>query len=216
MNQKYLEFRDWLIDNPSSGISINSGYQSEIILYKSPYGSFIHKRPLNNFFLLSYVNACLIKREYKALRLLIGIKNIPNVYGYDNGIFMDYYDAKNLREVHLNNEDLSKNFFNSFLATILEIHSRGIAHCDLKRKENILKDSNGGCLIVDFGICIYKSNILFKPFFNLLAQADLNAYIKIKYKNKFDAISESDLKIYHLTLAERILKKLRMVKKGWL
>lgn len=216
MNQRYLEFRVWLRENPASGVSINSGYQSEIILYKSPYGNYVHKRPLRKFILLAVINTYLIKREYKALKSLRGINNIPNVYGYDKGIFMDHYNAKNLREVNANNEDLSLAFYDSLLETIHEIHARGIVHCDLKRKENILKDNTGKCLIVDFGICIYKSNLFFKLFFKLLVQSDLNAYIKLKYKNKLDSLSKADLEIYNLTQAERLLKKLRALKKKWL
>lgn len=209
MTHSFLEFKNLFKNNTLAGKCINSGNQADIILYDSPYGAFVHKRPSKKNRVFYIVNNVLLKREYQTLKLLQDISCIPRVYDYDYGIFMDYYPCKNLREYGRNNNLIPPNFFNSLLRTLTILHQRGIAHCDLKRKENILVQDSGDCLIIDFGVCIYRSNFFFKPLFKLFTQSDLNAYIKLKYGNKFNLLSKEDQSIYRLTTIEKLLKMLR-------
>jgi serine/threonine protein kinase len=107
-------------------------------------------------------------------------------------------------------------FYAEMLKTIESIHARGVAHGDLKRKDNILVTQDSRPCLIDFGVSIFRKPG-FHPFnhfrHSFSHQHDFNAWVKHKYDRKFQDISPEDAK-YHQPL--RIERMARTIKKNWL
>jgi predicted Ser/Thr protein kinase len=86
----------------------------------------------------------------------------------------------------------------------------GIAHGDLKRKDNLMVDKDLKPYLIDFGTAIVKydrSGFIKKMVFDVLKKTDLNAWIKHKYKRSYDKISSEDLNYYSPTWIEKFYRK---------
>ena len=76
------------------------------------------------------------------------------------------------------------------------MHAAGVAHSDLKRKDNIIVGSGERPYLIDFGIAVRRSarNGLFNRLvFARLKQMDLNAWVKLKYGRRIDPETERDV-----------------------
>ena len=193
--------------NLNAAIPFKEGNQSKIYKIQTEFNTFIYKVPAGSNFIIKTINAFLIKREYKVLKQIQHIKGVPEVFFYNKGIFMKFYKGVNIRDFMNTHTKIKVEFHSQLLETIQNLHNEGIAHCDLKRKENILILDDQSFVILDFGISYRYRNRIFKPLFKLLKQTDLNAYIKIKYDKNYNHLSDDDKKIYKLTRIEKILKK---------
>ena len=131
------------------------------------------------------IGPILIRREYGALQKLIGVKGIPQLkFKIDKcAIAMEHIDHKTLSMFP---EDAVGNEFYAKLAKVVEnIHSRGVAHCDLRSRGNVLVGENGEPYVVDFAACVYLGrgiNPFTKWLFNQFVEADKNAVIRLKSK----------------------------------
>lgn len=92
------------------------------------------------------------------------------------------------------------------------MHAAGIAHGDLKRKENTLVGPNETPYIVDFGVACLKRGGLhhFRRIrFEQTRQMDLNAYIKLKYGPFTDQMAAEDAELYRPLFIERLARRAR-------
>ena len=104
------------------------------------------------------------------------------------------------------------------MAALLEVlqatHRAGVAHADLKRKENILVTPDGLPVLIDFGsavTCADGSSGFRCWMFRQTCQIDLNAWIKHKYLGRYDEISSEDLPYYQPTVIERVVRPIRRI-----
>lgn len=82
----------------------------------------------------------------------IDITNNALIYEYVNGIDMFSFLYENKNSKHdFNKLQSGLYMFNQLLNTVEYIHSKGIAHCDLKI-ENMLIDNYGTVKLIDFGL----------------------------------------------------------------
>jgi serine/threonine protein kinase len=116
-------------------------------------------------------------------------------------------------------------FFEDLLNLIKELHKAGVAHSDLKKKDNILVVKGKTPYIIDFGAAVIKKTG-FAPLnlylYNIARKFDFNAWVKLKY-DRYKNVSENDRKYYQWTVVERVshwikylyltLKKLLMLKR---
>ncbi len=163
--------------------------------------------------ILGLFNQRSLKKESKIYNKLKGLKGIPNCYGLTNsgGLILEHIDGHSYREKQ---DELSDNeiFFQSFLELIFSMHKMGVAHGDLKRKDNILVSVKNEPFLIDFGTAITinkKSWIIQKCVFNFLKKTDLNAWIKHKYRRNYDSIKTEDLIYYSPTLIEKCYRIIR-------
>ena len=105
------------------------------------------------------------------------------------------------------------------LATIEAMHGAGVAHGDLKRKDNIIVGSGERPYLIDFGIAVRRSasnGVFNRLVFARLQQMDLNAWVKLKYGRRIDpeterdVLSAEDAAIYRPLLIERLARALRV------
>jgi serine/threonine protein kinase len=92
------------------------------------------------------------------------------------------------------------------------MHAAGVAHGDLKRKDNIVVGPGERPYLVDFGIAALRgeSRLLNRLVFEPVKQMDYNAWVKLKYQRQFDALSPEDATLYRPLRLERIARWVRI------
>ncbi len=109
--------------------------------------------------------------------------------------------------------------FAKLLATLRAMHAAGVAHGDLKRKDNIIVGAGERPYLIDFGIAVRRSatsalwnRCVFEP----LVQMDYNAWVKLKYGRRIDpeaepgVLSAEDAALYRPLLVERVARIVRV------
>jgi predicted Ser/Thr protein kinase len=212
------------------GELLSSGYQGVVYKIRSDSSFFAGSEfdgrlPENQFLILkevmgppliSKLRRWMIRREYEAYRRLEGVSGTPRCFGLLNGdrLLLEFIEGQPLR---LSSNELvdRDEFFSALLEVILVTHRAGVAHSDLKRKENILVASNRKPYLIDFGSAVVRKNndgFWNRWVFNLACQIDLNAWVKHKYLGRYDEISADDAKYFSPTLVER---SARIVRRFW-
>ena len=107
-------------------------------------------------------------------------------------------------------------FFPELKASIDAIHAVGVAHADLKEKNNVLETPDGRPVLIDFGAAIrLKSG--FHPvnalMFRLGCRLDTQAYLRHKYGRHPEAMDPLDEALNHRTVVERASRGVREVVK---
>jgi predicted Ser/Thr protein kinase len=147
----------------------------------------------------------MIRREYEIYRRLEGVAGIPRCYGLiDDRLLLEFVAGHSLR---LSTNELPDRdaFFATLLETLLAAHRAGVAHADMKRKENILVTPDGKPFLIDFGSAVIRNEErpLSRWLFEQACQIDLNAWVKHKYLARYDLISPADEEYFRPTAIER-------------
>jgi len=162
-----------------------------------------------------WLQRLMLRRERDVYRRLAGFAGSPRCYGLlqNRYLVLDYIDAASMRTAPV--EDPGK-YFDMLLVYIKELHDRGVAHADLKRRDNLLViDGRLPCLI-DFGAAVVRKPG-FAPLnhyiYRLAQRFDFNAWAKLKYDGRFEEMTAADRVYYHRT---RIEKLARAIKRSYL
>lgn len=162
--------------------ALAGGAQSSVYLYIHPRGRFAIKVPRGNP-LWRWLGRSILRRERNIYARLEGLPGIPRCHGLVAGryLVLDYIEGESFRNAQ-GRLDPSHPFFDRLHETIEAIHARGVAHTDLKRKDNLLVQAGDIPCIIDFGAAvIIGTNPLSRGLFRIARQFDLNAWIKLKY-----------------------------------
>ena len=139
-----------------SGELLSAGYQG--VVYKVAAGSkypgidyLIVKQPMGSI-LARWFRRRMISREYSVYLRLAGIAGIPKCFGLEDGerLVLEFIDRHPLKLASGELEDREL-FFDALLKVLQASHLAGVAHADLKRKENILVTPTGLPCLIDFG-----------------------------------------------------------------
>ena len=201
------------------GRELGSGYQASVHLYRTSAGDVVVKKPHGGGPLASLWRA-LLKREQAVYARLEGIPGIPRSFGLVRGgwLALEFVAGPSLREHEARIADREA-FFAKLLATVRAMHAAGVAHGDLKRKDNIIVGPGERPYLIDFGIAVRRSatNELFdRCVFAPLVQMDLNAWVKLKYGRRVDpaaepgVLSPEDAAIYEPLPIERLARAVRV------
>jgi predicted Ser/Thr protein kinase len=202
-----------------AGRKLGSGYQASVHVYRTSAGDVVVKKPHRDG-PLRWLWRALLKREHAVYERLDGIAGIPRSLGLVGGEFLalDFVAGPSLREHDARLADREA-FFARLLTTVEAMHAAGVAHGDLKRKDNIIVGPGERPYLIDFGIAVRRSatNSLFNRLvFERLRQMDLNAWVKLKYgrrvdpETELDVLSAEDAAIYRPLLIERLARALRV------
>ncbi|MBT3993305.1 MAG: protein kinase family protein [Gammaproteobacteria bacterium] len=190
------------------------GYQG--ILYKVNIDglNLIVKKANKSSFFTGRLNQNSLHHEYKIYKQLRGLKGIPKCYGLTEkgDLILELINGQTYREFQYELEG-NDEFFNQLLALIQAMHSLGVSHGDLKRKDNIFVDEDKRPYLIDFGTAISNKNISWgnKILFAFIKKTDLNAWIKHKYRRDYQSINSKDLKYYSPTVVEDIYRSARIL-----
>jgi len=167
------------------------------------------------------VGPILIRREYGALRKLIGVKGIPQLVGridryalameHVAGISLAEFDSATRQNTSANKEAphpcsklpdsqpkvkfLDEEFYAQLRETVDQMHSRGVAHCDLRSRGNVMLGEDGRPYLVDFAACVFKGrgiNPFFRWLFHQFMLADRNAVLRIKQRHSPELLTEDE------------------------
>lgn len=122
-------------------------------------------------------------REFRALRRLQGVEGVPELYAWvaPCGILMEFLPARRLPR-HKETPP-SREFFNRAQALVDQLHERGIAHGDLRRK-NILLDDSEKPYLIDFETAVTAKpgvgGVASRYAFRRMAQVDRLKFARIK------------------------------------
>jgi len=190
--------------------TLAAGYQGTTLLYENNKCRLVIKVPHGGG-LLKYIHILMLRHEHRIYQNLSEFSYTPKCYGMVDHkyLVLEYIEGQPIRS---NRPDDAEGYFSNLFNAIQKLHERNVAHMDLKKKDNLLViGANQPCLI-DFGTSvILKSG--FHPFnkfwFNLAKRFDYNAWIKHKYHNNMDELSEQDAAFYKRTFIEKISMRIK-------
>jgi serine/threonine protein kinase len=199
------------------GKELGSGYQASVHRYRTSVGEVVVKKPHRGP--LQGVWRSLLRREHAVYASLDSIAGIPRSFGLvDEYLALQFIAGPSLREHEARLADRDA-FFARLLTTVEAVHAAGVAHGDLKRKDNIIVGPGEQPYLIDFGIAVRRSptSASFNRFvFERLVQMDLNAWVKLKYGRRIDpetepnVLSDEDAAVYRPLLIERLARAVRV------
>lgn len=194
----------------SSGETLGAGYQATVSLHRTSGGNFVVKTARQG--LLSGRAGTL--REYEAYKRLGGVSGIPATFGIvgDSGLILEYIDGASLRrgEAALHDRD---SFFAKLLGTIDAMHAAGVAHCDLKRKDNTLVGPDETPYLIDFGVACLADDSdgwLKRRWFRMMRQMDFNAWVKLRFGRNPQDLPQEVAARYQPLMLEKIARWIRI------
>ncbi|MFP4208205.1 MAG: hypothetical protein ACLFSC_06055 [Wenzhouxiangella sp.] len=158
--------------------------------------------------LLRWLRLQSLRREYRTYQALQGLAGFARCHGLfgDNYLVLDYIEGTDFRQATLPDRQA---FFDQLLGMIQAMHARGIAHGDLKRKDNLRVTSDGQPVILDLGTAVRRKaagGALNRRLFAFLCQTDLNAWVKLKY-GRYQDIAPADQRYLRRSALERALSR---------
>jgi predicted Ser/Thr protein kinase len=191
------------------------GYQGAVYLTETAHGPVIVKKPLGRGPARA-VRRAMLRREHGIYQRLLGIPGVPRCLGLWHGeeLVLEFIAGRSLRELNDGLPDRDR-FLAALLDLIQAVHGAGVAHGDLKRKDNILVGPGGRPYLIDFGTAVSAppgAGWLRRLLFAQLRRMDLNAWIKLKYRGRWLEIDPADLQYHQPTVPERLA---RVVRRAW-
>lgn len=181
---------------------LGHGYQGHTYRLCSDDQSLAVKAPLGSG-LTAWVSRWMLYNEYRVYRRLAGMAGVPVCYGFlgRRYLVLECVDGIPLRSAEISDPDY---FFRTLLERIRRMHHRGIAHGDLKKKDNILVVNGREPWLIDFGVAVVRRDRI-APLnhyrFRLFQRFDYNAWVKLKLR-RVGALSAAEQEIYHRTMVE--------------
>jgi len=205
------ELKLWIEDSLKNSTHIlASGYQGQTFKYVDAHRQLVIKVPHGKG-LIKKLHVSMLRHEYRAYQKLTGFEAVPRCYGMVDRqyLVLDYIDALPIRTARPDNEEL---YFKKLFDYIEQMHALGVAHFDLKKRDNLLVVGADTPCIIDFGTALINKSG-FHPvkhyLFKMAMQFDYNAWIKHKYNHRVDNISIADQRFYKRTLLERVSHKIK-------
>lgn len=202
----------------SGGRELGSGYQASVRLHHTRLGPIVVKTPHGGA--LRTMWRYLLRREREVYACVAGIPGIPRCFGLLRGgeLALEYIAGPSLREQEGQLGDREA-FYARLLVTLRAMHAAGVAHGDLKRKDNVIVGGGEVPYLIDFGVAVRRSptsalwnRLVFAP----LAQMDVNAWVKLKYGRRLDPetdaglLSAADAAAYRPLWIERLARSVRV------
>lgn len=167
--------------------------------------------------LMYWLTAWLIRREYRTYCQLMNMPGVPACAGLLPGsrLVIELMDGTALRDATIADRET---YFADLLAILQRMHARGIAHGDLKNKDNTLVLADGRACVIDFGIAVrYRPGFhpLNHALFRLAQRLDFNAWVKHKYRRHVDEISDADRQYWNRSWIEDVWYRMRNRIQRW-
>jgi RIO-like serine/threonine protein kinase len=168
----------------------------------------------NRFLYRNTIGRFLLWRERKAYRRLKGLRGVPTCYRVIDGLALVIEEISGRNIEGLENEGgLSQEFFHQLQELVKNVHSRGLAHCDLKRAPNILLRNDERPYVVDWSASISKREFWLFPLnliFQRFLQDDLNAITKMKLRHCPESVGPEEARRYfHRSRTEEMIRSVR-------
>ena len=191
---------------------LSRGYQGVVYLRDTGTGPVVVKQPMGRGIAL-WLRRVMLRREFAAYQRLDGVPGVPRCFGVDadGSLLLEFLEGEPYRETAAALRDRDR-FFSELLRSILAVHAAGVAHADLKRRGNILISPEGCPVLLDFGSAVLQSRRggwLNGLLFRQVCRMDLNAWVKLKYRRRYDLLTVEDSGYYHPTRMESVARVIR-------
>ena len=187
---------------------LSSGYQGSAYLFDDGGAHRLVVKEAGGGVLTGWFHRMMLRREahvYQLLRDVVGVPHSPGMLD-EQHLLLEYIDGESLKDERSVLVD-PEIFYARLRQVISDIHAAGVAHGDLKRKENILVTRNNEPVVIDFGTAVTRAgNPLDQLLYPLVRRFDDNAWIKVKYARDYTAIAPEDLHWYQPTIVERVFQ----------
>lgn len=191
-----------------------SGYQGHVHLFEHD-GRRLVVKSASGRGLARRLRLRMLRNEHEAYTRLSGLPGVPACHGLLDGrhLLLEYVEGTPFRNATLADREL---FFARLLGLIRAIHGRGVAHGDLKKKDNLLVVGGTRPCIVDFGVAVVRRR-RWAPInayaWRLARRFDYNAWVKLKHGSDLSGAPEEDLRLARRTVVERVSRR---IKSAWL
>ncbi len=181
------------------------GYQGYVYLYEDKDRRLIIKAPMG-WGLGRLLRRVMLRNEYRVYSRLCGVAGVPRCYGLVDGCYLvlEFIDGVPVRSARITDRDV---FFKALLNLIKELHKAGVAHTDLKKKDNLLVVEGHTPCVIDFGVAVIRKSgfaPLNRYLYNLASKFDFNAWVKLKYDGKYEDMVDEDRKYFNRTVVEKV------------
>ena len=197
---------EWIEESIRTGSNIfNRGYQGYVFLYENKDRRLIIKAPIG-WGLGRFIRRVMLRNEYKVYSRLSDVSLVPHCFGFLNKCYLvlEFIDGVPIRNARITDHEL---FFATLLKLIKELHKAGVAHTDLKKKDNLLVVEGRTPYVIDFGVAVIRKPG-FAPLnhylYNLSRTFDYNAWIKLKYNGRYEKIIDQDRMYFNRTVIEKV------------
>jgi hypothetical protein len=149
----------------------------------------------SDFLFRVIVGPILIRREAGALRKLDGVTGIPRFMGRIDRYALAIAHVPGVSLDKTTENPLTNGFYTDLRTVIDDMHGRGVAHCDLRSRGNVMLGDDGRPYVVDFAACVFFGrgiNPFFKWLFGQFVLADRNAVLRIKKRLSPELLSEEE------------------------
>jgi RIO-like serine/threonine protein kinase len=196
----------WVRDRVKTKSNIfDRGSQGHVYLYEGNGQRLILKTP-TGWGLSRLIRWLMLRNEYRAYSRLSDMRGIPRCYGLLDGryLVLECIGGAPVRRARITDRGM---FFETLLGLIKEMHNAGVAHGDLKKKDNLLVVEGRTPCVIDFGVAV-----VWKPGFapinhylyNLARKFDFNAWVKLKYERNYKNMTDEDAEYYDRTIVETV------------
>jgi len=209
------ELRRFLADEHArSDALLSSGYQGSAYLYELAGGRKLVLKESGGGFLTGWFHRLMLQREFRVYQALESVAGVPHSLGRvtDTCLVLEFVDGESLKTARHTLED-PEGFYDRLLQVLHDFHAVGVAHGDLKRKDNVLVTAGERPVVIDFGTAVRRhGGLVDRLMFRLIRRFDYNAWIKTKYRGDYDAITDADRRWYRPTIVE---SSFRLVRRIW-
>lgn len=191
---------------------ISHGYQGHIYLYEDESRRLIIKVPMG-WGIGRFIRRIMLRNEFRVYSKLSAVNGIPRCFGFlkRSYLVLQFIDGVSVKNARIANRE---QFYKDLLELIKDLHTAGVAHGDLKKKDNLLVVDEQIPCVIDFGVAVIKKKG-FAPFnhffYNIASKFDFNAWVKLKYNNKLENITDEDRKYYNRTIIETVSHQIKRV-----
>src|SRR5690606_21162715 len=130
---------------------LGRGYQAIVTVHRGSFGTVVVKQA-RPWPLAGGITRWSLAREHEVYRRLRGVPGVPRCHAFLDGryLVLEHIEGRSLRHAERDGA-LPPALFERLLATLRAMHAAGVAHGDLKRKDNILVATDGAPYVIDFG-----------------------------------------------------------------
>lgn len=141
-------------------------------------------------------------REIRALTRLRGIEGVPECYGEAGrlGVLLQRVDGERITRFCRARPAEAAAMFARLGGLVDAIHARGVAHIDLRKRDNILITADGRPYVIDFNasFCFAPGSLAARLLFPILRAIDASAVLKWKARLAPGLLTPADARRHRL------------------